>query len=60
MSVGSLASEVNEALLETPILDAHTHLVGDQRGACGLHDVLQYSVEWGFFTACRWSSRPFS
>ena len=44
MSIESTTSKLYEALLETPILDAHTHLVGSQLGARGLHDVLLYHM----------------
>ena len=36
--------QVEEALAEVPVLDIHTHLVGGQLGARGLHDVLLYHM----------------
>jgi len=35
---------LDQALAGLPILDAHTHLVGGQLGAKGLHDVLLYHM----------------
>lgn len=35
-----LELELEQALAELPVLDAHTHLVGGKLGARGLHDVL--------------------
>ena len=37
-------SDLHEAIEATPILDAHTHLVGGQLGARGLHDILLYHM----------------
>ena len=39
-----LECQINEALGELPLLDAHTHLVGGQLGARGLHDILLYHM----------------
>jgi hypothetical protein len=39
-----LVRQVSEGLSELPILDPHTHLVGDHLGARGLHDVLLYHM----------------
>jgi hypothetical protein len=36
--------EIEAALAEVPILDVHTHLVGDRLSARGLHDVLLYHM----------------
>ena len=35
---------IEEALAEVPVFDIHTHLVGGQLGARGLHDVLLYHM----------------
>src|SRR5271163_2622032 len=35
---------MEEALADVPMLDIHTHLVGGQLGARGLHDVLLYHM----------------
>jgi hypothetical protein len=35
---------VEEALADVPVLDIHTHLVGGQLGARGLHDILLYHM----------------
>jgi len=35
---------IEEALAEVPMLDIHTHLIGGQLGARGLHDVLLYHM----------------
>jgi hypothetical protein len=40
----ALASELEQALAELPMFDAHTHLVGGHLGARGLHDVLLYHM----------------
>src|SRR6185295_5001938 len=37
-------AELEAALAEVPMLDIHTHLVGGQLGARGLHDVLLYHM----------------
>ncbi len=42
--MNSLSRLVEEALAEVPVLDVHTHLVGGQLGARGLHDVLLYHM----------------
>lgn len=39
-----LANELEEALAELPMFDAHTHLVGGHLGARGLHDILLYHM----------------
>jgi glucuronate isomerase len=39
-----MASELEAALKEVPILDVHTHLVGGQLAARGLHDILLYHM----------------
>src|SRR5437899_2513519 len=39
-----LLQELESALAELPVMDAHTHLVGGKLGACGLHDVLLYHM----------------
>jgi glucuronate isomerase len=44
MATDPLEQQVLEALNETPILDAHTHLVGGRLGARGLHDILLYHM----------------
>ena len=36
--------EIEEALTEVPILDIHTHLVGDRLSAGGLQDILLYHM----------------
>ena len=33
-----------EQILELPLLDAHTHLVGGHLGARGLHDIVIYHM----------------
>jgi len=38
------AHDVEAALADLPVLDVHTHLVGGQLGARGLHDVLLYHM----------------
>lgn len=37
-------SAIEERILELPLLDAHTHLVGGRLGARGLHDILLYHM----------------
>ena len=44
MAINNLVVEVEEALGEVPLLDAHTHLVGGRLGARGLHDVILYHM----------------
>jgi glucuronate isomerase len=39
-----LQQELEAALAELPVLDAHTHLVGGRLGARGLHDVMLYHM----------------
>jgi len=39
-----ISESVYYALSRTPVLDAHTHLVGGRLGARGLHDVLLYHM----------------
>jgi glucuronate isomerase len=36
--------ELEEALADVPMLDAHTHLVGGRLGARGLHDIVLYHM----------------
>jgi hypothetical protein len=38
------AEEIETALAELPMFDAHTHLVGGRLGARGLHDILLYHM----------------
>ncbi|NPV47117.1 MAG: hypothetical protein HPY69_09155 [Armatimonadetes bacterium] len=44
MDADGLVHELHEGLLETALLDAHTHLVGGKLGARGLHDILLYHM----------------
>jgi len=44
MTDDSLRNELAEGLLQTPMLDAHTHLTGGRLGARGLHDILLYHM----------------
>ena len=44
MAADPLEQQVLEALNETPIMDAHTHLVGGRLGARGLHDIMLYHM----------------
>lgn len=44
MPTTHLATTLEEALAELPVLDPHTHLVGGKLGARGLHDVLLYHM----------------
>ncbi len=44
MSTSSLRHELEAALVEIPVLDVHTHLVGGKLSARGLHDVLLYHM----------------
>jgi hypothetical protein len=39
-----VARDLELALAEVPMLDAHTHLIGGRLGARGLHDVLLYHM----------------
>lgn len=36
--------ELEDELKNIPMIDAHTHLVGEKLGACGLHDILLYHM----------------
>ena len=40
----TLNTEMQEALLDIPKFDVHTHLAGGRLGACGLHDLLLYHM----------------
>ncbi len=40
----TLELDLENALAEVPVLDAHTHLVGGRLGARGLHDILLYHM----------------
>ena len=42
--IETLADELEAALSQMPLLDAHTHLVGGRLGARGLHDILLYHM----------------
>ena len=44
MTEPSMARELEQALAEIPVLDIHTHLVGGNLGARGLHDILLYHM----------------
>jgi glucuronate isomerase len=44
MTDDSLRNKLAEGLLQTPMLDAHTHLAGGRLGARGLHDILLYHM----------------
>lgn len=44
MTERGLVVELEQALAELPMLDAHTHLVGGRLGARGLHDILLYHM----------------
>ena len=44
MTSGTLQRELEEGLSELPIIDAHTHLIGDELGARGLHEILLYHM----------------
>lgn len=44
MSGQTLIPDLEQALAELPMFDAHTHLMGGQMGAQGLHDVLLYHM----------------
>ena len=44
MPDNKLVQQITEGLSEIPVLDVHTHLVGDHLGARGLHDVLLYHM----------------
>ena len=45
-----LSTEIELALAEIPVLDAHTHLAGGRLGARGLHDILLYHMLISDFT----------
>jgi glucuronate isomerase len=40
----ALVAELEEALAQLPVLDAHTHLVGGKLAARGLHEILLYHM----------------
>src|ERR1700690_4612244 len=42
--MNSSVKVIEEARADVPMLDIHTHLVGGQLGARGLHDVLLYHM----------------
>jgi hypothetical protein len=42
--MSSLQTELDEALADLPVLDAHTHLSGGKLAARGLHDLLLYHM----------------
>lgn len=44
MTLEETRETILEQILELPILDAHTHLVGGKLGARGLHDILLYHM----------------
>ena len=44
MNPTSLIHDMEQALADLPMFDAHTHLVGGRLGARGLHDVLLYHM----------------
>src|SRR5438128_5031784 len=44
MNRKALESELEQALSDIPVLDVHTHLVGGNLAARGLHDVLLYHM----------------
>lgn len=44
MNTPTLATDLESALAEIPVLDIHTHLVGGHLGARGLHDILLYHM----------------
>src|SRR3978361_178825 len=44
MSVEKIASDLESALAEVPVIDVHTHLVGGKLAARGLHDILLYHM----------------
>ena len=39
-----MVADLEQALAELPLFDAHTHLVGGRLGARGLHDILLYHM----------------
>ena len=42
--MNSSTKVIEEALAEVPVFDIHTHLIGGQLGARGLHDILLYHM----------------
>src|SRR5439155_14755610 len=44
MRTNTLARELEEGLAEIPMFDIHTHLVGGNLSARGLHDILLYHM----------------
>src|SRR5664279_682882 len=44
MMLHNLLPDLEQALAEMPMFDAHTHLVGGRLGARGLHDILLYHM----------------
>ncbi len=44
MDTSVFIRDMEEALVEVPVFDIHTHLVGGHLGARGLHDVLLYHM----------------
>lgn len=44
MNRETLVLDLEQALAELPMFDAHTHLVGGRLGARGLHDILLYHM----------------
>ncbi|OHB78839.1 MAG: hypothetical protein A2W31_17445 [Planctomycetes bacterium RBG_16_64_10] len=44
MNTSDLVMDLEQALGDIPMLDAHTHLVGGKLGARGLHDILLYHM----------------
>lgn len=44
MDISRCIETLEQALADMPMLDAHTHIVGDHLGAKGLHDVLLYHM----------------
>ena len=43
-NTSELAKQLEQALAELPMFDVHTHLIGGQLGAQGLHDILLYHM----------------
>ena len=44
MNKETLVLDLEQALAELPMFDAHTHLIGGRLGARGLHDILLYHM----------------
>lgn len=44
MHLHDMTADLEQALAEVPMFDAHTHLVGGRLGARGLHDILLYHM----------------